>query len=81
MAIWDTDHPSMWPAASSQVLAYGDTTQALAQMIVAGRSLGTFGDFHRSILASSAYRAHLEEANGHLTELLRLLPASLLSHT
>ncbi|MEM1202621.1 MAG: amidohydrolase family protein [Acidobacteriota bacterium] len=74
VAVWDVDHPSFWPCFDGRslltTLALGDTTQALHALWVAGRPVGTAGDFHRSLVTSDAYRDARREAEGRLRVLL-----------
>jgi 5-methylthioadenosine/S-adenosylhomocysteine deaminase len=70
LAVWELDHPAFWPGTDLlRALAYGDTSQALHTLVVAGRVIGTPGDLVRSVLGSDAYRAAREEANARLSEL------------
>ncbi|MDX1383979.1 MAG: amidohydrolase family protein, partial [Thermoanaerobaculia bacterium] len=62
LLVWDLDHPAFWPDEGLGALAMGDTTQAIHAMWVAGAEIGTAGDFHRSLVASGAYRDALAEA-------------------
>ncbi len=74
LAIWDTRHPSFWPAESPDerlaVLAMGDTTGALDGLITNGRLVGKIGDFQRSLLSSDAYSAAQDEGRRRLVELI-----------
>lgn len=57
LALWDTHHPSFWPGDDVlRALALGDTTQALCQIMVAGRWRGTRDDLHRSLLGEAAWQ-------------------------
>jgi len=68
--IWDTDHPSFWPATDPlRALAYGDTTPAIHAMWVAGKPIGTAGDFARSLVQSDEYREARKEAEERLAVL------------
>ena len=71
LIVWERDHPSMWPEdAPFRTLAMADTTQAIHTLFVAGRQVGASGDFHRSLVASDAYRAAVAEASERLARLL-----------
>lgn len=65
--IWDTQHPAFWPPVDLlRNLAMGDTTGAIYNMYIAGKKLGTDGDFTRSLLDSDDYKEAHEEANTRL---------------
>jgi 5-methylthioadenosine/S-adenosylhomocysteine deaminase len=67
LAIWDLEHPAFWPGEDPlRALAFGDTSQALYSLIIAGRTLGTPGDFARSLIASDGYREARQEAVARL---------------
>jgi cytosine/adenosine deaminase-related metal-dependent hydrolase len=71
LAVWDTEHPSFWPCEDVlRGLAFGDTSQALYALYVAGRSVGEPGNLGPSLLASDAYRAARSEASARLRRLL-----------
>lgn len=71
LAVWDTEHPAFWPGDDPlRALALGDTTQALFSLYVAGKAIGTPGDFVHSILTTSAYRDARREAEQRLRKLL-----------
>jgi cytosine/adenosine deaminase-related metal-dependent hydrolase len=71
LAIWDLEHPAFWPSDDPlRALAYGDTTQALFALYVAGKAIGTPGDFVHSIVSTSAYREARREAQARLSRLL-----------
>ncbi|APJ02633.1 amidohydrolase family protein [Silvanigrella aquatica] len=72
--VWDTDHPSMWPAHNvTRNLAMGDTTGAIHNMCVGGKWLGENGNYSQSILNSANYKNSLSEANHRLNILLKKL--------
>lgn len=69
---WDTDHPSFWPETDLlRALAYGDTTQAIHTLIVAGKRIGKVGDLRASVLGSDDYREARLEATERLERLLK----------
>jgi 5-methylthioadenosine/S-adenosylhomocysteine deaminase len=71
LAVWDTAHPAFWPGREPlRGLAFGDTSQALFALYVGGRSIGEPGRLASSLVASDAYRAAREEADGRLARLL-----------
>ena len=71
LVVWDLDHPALWPSLDPlHVLAMADATKAIHAMIVAGRSVGEDGDFHRSLVATEAYREARREATDRVTRLL-----------
>ncbi|HKO92681.1 MAG TPA: amidohydrolase family protein, partial [Polyangiaceae bacterium] len=71
LAVWDFDHPAFWPGDDPlRALAFGDTTQALFALYVAGKAIGTPGDFVHSIVTTSAYREARREAQARLSQLL-----------
>lgn len=70
-AVWDTDHPALWPALDPlAALAMADPAQALWSLWVAGRRLGDDGDVHRSIARSDEYREARTEARARLDRVL-----------
>jgi 5-methylthioadenosine/S-adenosylhomocysteine deaminase len=70
LAVWDLEHPAFWPGHDPlRALAFGDTSQALHTLVVAGSVLGTPGDFVRSMITSDAYREARKEADARYTEL------------
>jgi len=72
MLVWDLDHPAVWPAIDPlHCLTMSDATAALWAMFVAGRRVGTDGDFHASLRRSPAYADARREANARLAEILR----------
>ncbi len=71
VVVWDATHPAFWPARDLlSTLVFGDVDGAIHAMFVAGREIGIAGDFAHSIVASSLYRAHREEATERLRALL-----------
>jgi 5-methylthioadenosine/S-adenosylhomocysteine deaminase len=74
VAVWDLDHPSMWPGMRPlRTLAMGDTSGALHNMMVAGVWRGEPGDLSGSITRSAAYREAAAEAHERLSRLLSRL--------
>ena len=72
LVVWDTDHPSMWPASSPlRVLVMGDTAQAIHAMFVMGKQIGATGDFHRSLLNGFVYKEAIKEATARFDSLLK----------
>jgi 5-methylthioadenosine/S-adenosylhomocysteine deaminase len=70
LIVWDNTHPSMWPATQNlRTLAMGDTTQAIHNMMVAGKWVGKDGNFHNSLVHSSEYESSLREAEERLNAL------------
>ncbi len=68
LAIYDTDHPSLWPAISPvRALAYNAVEDALDGMIVSGRVVGTIGNFRASILADARFNDARDEATRRLS--------------
>ncbi len=64
LIIWEREHPAFWPGLHPlRTLALGDTTQAIHQMMVAGRWIGEAGDYHRSLMTSPDYLASRREAS------------------
>ena len=71
LAVWDLEHPAFWPSDDPlRALACGDTTQALFALYVAGKAIGTPGDFVRSIVTTGAYREARREAQARLSSLM-----------
>ncbi|HEX6242522.1 MAG TPA: amidohydrolase family protein [Polyangiales bacterium] len=71
LAIWDPEHPAFWPSDDPlRALAFGDTTQALFALYVAGKAIGTPGDFVHSIISTGAYRDARREAQERLRKLM-----------
>jgi 5-methylthioadenosine/S-adenosylhomocysteine deaminase len=71
LAVWDLEHPALWPGSDPlRALAFGDTSQALHALYVAGRAIGTPGDVARSVISSEAYREARREADARLAELI-----------
>lgn len=67
---WNPSHPSMWPGTQPlRSLAMADTSQAIEQMMVAGRWIGEAGDFHQSITRSDAYKDAVCEASMRFEQL------------
>lgn len=74
LAVWDLDHPSMWPGTRPlRTLAMGDTTGALYNLMCQGRWVGADGDYHRSLLHMQGYREARQEASQRLEALLARL--------
>jgi 5-methylthioadenosine/S-adenosylhomocysteine deaminase len=72
LAVWDLDSPMLWPATDPlRALTFGDTSQALVQLYVAGRAVATDGHVHETIVNSEAYREAFLEAKGRLESLWR----------
>lgn len=70
--VWDTSHPSFWPAADMlRNLAMGDTTGAIYNMCVNGKWMGQDGHFAQSILCSAAYVNSVKEADVRFKHLQR----------
>lgn len=70
LAVWDLEHPAFWPGTDPlRALAFGDTSQALYALYVAGKTIGTPGDFARSVIASEGYREARKEADARLKQL------------
>jgi cytosine/adenosine deaminase-related metal-dependent hydrolase len=71
LAVWDTEHPAFWPGDDPlRALAFGDTSQALFALYVAGKAIGTPGDFVQSVIRTNAYREARNEAQTRLARLL-----------
>lgn len=74
LAIWDLDHPTFWPGREPvRQLTMSDTIGALHNVMAAGRWVGVHGDYHRSLVATDAYREAHREASDRLTALERRL--------
>jgi 5-methylthioadenosine/S-adenosylhomocysteine deaminase len=72
LAVWDLDAPALWPASDPlRALAFGDTSQALVQLYVAGRPVAANGCVRESILRSEEYREASAEAKRRLEDLWR----------
>lgn len=71
LLVLDVEHPSLWPARDlPRALVYGDVAPAIHALIVAGRMIGTPGDYHRSIRDSEAYEDARAEADARLAALI-----------
>jgi cytosine/adenosine deaminase-related metal-dependent hydrolase len=71
VAVWELDHPSMWPGVRPlRTLAMGDTTGALHNIMIAGRWRGEHGALAASVTESEVYREACEEARRRLDGLL-----------
>ncbi len=71
LAVWDTRHPAFWPGSDLlRGLAFGDTSQALFSLYVAGTPIGQPGNLAASLLASDAYREARKEADTRLARLM-----------
>lgn len=70
---WDTNHPSFWPGTEVvRTLAYGDTTNAIANLMVAGEwKAKTFGRYQEQLFNTSDYKDASHEARTRLKKLLR----------
>lgn len=74
LIVWDVTHPAMWPAENlSKILAMGDTTSAIYNMMLAGKWISKNGDFVNGILQSDLYKMSLNEANIRLKHLIQKL--------
>ncbi len=69
IAIWDLNHPSLWPCDSLHALAFCDSVSALHGLVIAGRELGEYGRFHDSLFHSESYKSSLVEAKERLCDL------------
>jgi 5-methylthioadenosine/S-adenosylhomocysteine deaminase len=77
LVVWDTEHPSMWPAFDPlHVLCMADTAGAIHAMYVAGQQQGTDGAFAASIAASDTFRAAQVEARARLERIADKLGAA-----
>jgi len=75
--VWDLSHPGLWPAIDPlHCLAMSDPLGAIWGLYVAGRPVGTVGDFAGSILRSAEYRAAYQEASRRLERVLAELGRS-----
>ncbi|MFN3197520.1 MAG: amidohydrolase family protein [Bradymonadia bacterium] len=71
IAIWDPEHPSLWPCLDPlQSLVMSDTAPALWGLMVNGRWQGERGHVQSSLLESDDYRESLTEARARLNSLL-----------
>jgi 5-methylthioadenosine/S-adenosylhomocysteine deaminase len=74
IVVWDVDHPALWPATQElRSLAMGDSSPAIYNMMVAGKWIGTDGDYARSLTSSKAYQESKTVADVRLKELLSRL--------
>jgi cytosine/adenosine deaminase-related metal-dependent hydrolase len=72
LALWDTDHPSMWPGDDPlRALALGSCTGALQQVMVAGAWRGERGALRASLASSCGWIDLREEAGRRRAALLR----------
>lgn len=74
IAVWDLQHPNLWPAADGdplRALCFTNAGPALHRLVVAGRDVGTPGDLARSVRQSDAYLEARREASERLRELLQ----------
>ena len=72
LVAWDLSDVSTWPAHDPfAALVFADSEHAIHTMVVAGQLVGTPGDLRRSVLASDAFVAHREEADGRLAALMK----------
>jgi cytosine/adenosine deaminase-related metal-dependent hydrolase len=70
LIVWDTEHPAFWPPVNPlRNLAMSDPIGGIHALIVAGKWVGTPGDFHRSLWQSDDYAAARTEANDRLAAL------------
>lgn len=70
LAIWDLDHPTLWPSASPlRGLAFGEASQSLTSMMVHGKWIGEVGHFKESIMRSQNYNDAIQEANARFDSL------------
>ncbi len=70
LAVWDVEHPSMWPGDRPlRALSMGDTAGALQNLMVTGRWRGEHGDYAGSITRSPEYREARDEATARLRAL------------
>lgn len=71
LVIWKLSHPSFWPGLEPlSTLCRGDTTGAIENMIVAGKFVGSDGNFHQSIIDSVDYLDARREAERRLELLI-----------
>jgi cytosine/adenosine deaminase-related metal-dependent hydrolase len=71
LAIWDRDHPALWPAVDPLgTLAWCDPLGALDGLVVKGQMIGELGRLQVSVRSSGEYREALREANARRTRLL-----------
>ena len=69
LCVWDVEHPAFWPGRDPlRALAMSDTTNALVNVMSAGRWLGEHGRYHASVVGSDAYREARVEATRRLAE-------------
>lgn len=74
IVVWDVDHPSLWPATQElRSLAMGDSSPAIYNMMVAGKWIGTDGDYVRSLTGSKGYQTFKVAADMCLKNLLSRL--------
>ncbi len=72
LAAYDLQHPALWPAADPlRAVVFGDATQALHSLLVAGRWIGEVGDV-RALCRRDDVRAWREEATQRWKKLLDL---------
>jgi 5-methylthioadenosine/S-adenosylhomocysteine deaminase len=72
LVLWDVNHPAMWPCESPlRALAYSAPTAAIRHVMTNGRWRGARGDFARSIIDTSDYRAVVTEATARRNVLLQ----------
>ena len=71
IVIWDTEHPSFWPASDPlRVLTMSTVSGAIWGMMVQGKWIGTAGDYHRSLAQSPEYKEATSEARQRMQRLL-----------
>ncbi len=74
LIVWDVDHPALWPCDNfPKILAMGDTTGAIYNMMIGGKWISKNGNFIHGLLNSDKYQSHLNEAKLRLKHLLKKL--------
>lgn len=74
LAIWNTKHPSIWPAKEWTASVFSDANSSLEWMLVGGKKIGEPGQLLGStLLNSNQYQKHLEEAEDRFYKLLERL--------
>lgn len=77
LIVWESSHPAFWPCDDQttllELLVMGDTTAAIHALFANGREIGQGGDFHRSLVQSTAFRDAMTEADERLEKLRQRL--------
>ena len=73
LVVWDHEHPCLWPFSSSRSFAFTDSTQAILNMMVAGKWVGDFSEYQNSLKEQSLYKHALSESKKRLTKILNII--------